>query len=373
MKDLQKISTQALSLIRSGKLVAIATITRTEGSTYRRTGTRMLIQPDGTFTGYISAGCLEADLFEKTKSTLKSGFPQVVSYDTSSDEDIVWGLGLGCNGHLDILIESVADPLVLSKLHAIDSFLSKEMSGFLVTAIRTDSTSIPLGSFMLVSHNSFPNGVGLTRLQSLIERDLGSTNKHSRPFLRSYKEGDIEVELLIEPLSPPIPLLIFGAGPDIRAVVSIAHSLGWNVSIIDKRSKEELAGQFPDVENFYQISVGSFPEDLPLTEQSVALVMTHNYLVDLEILKHLLLSPVDYIGLLGPKKRGEKILSALLEQEHSYRPEQLSRLHNPVGLDIGSETSEEIAISIVAEIMAVLSGRSGTFLKDKKTPIHDRT
>lgn len=373
MNELSRISTQALNLIRSGRPVAVATIIRTEGSTYRRIGTRMLIQPNGTLTGYISAGCLEADLFEKTKSTLKSGIPQVVSYDTSSDEDIVWGLGLGCNGHLDILIESVADPIVLSKLQTIDSFFTNQMSGFFVTTVRTNSDSIPLGSFMIVSQNPFPIGVGLSRLKPMIEKDLELANTHSKPFLRSYKEGEIEVELLIEPLYPPIPLLIFGAGPDIQAVVSIAHSLGWNVSIIDKRSREELAPQFTNVENFFQLFVGSFPDDLPLTKQSVALVMTHNYLVDIDILKHLLPSPVRYIGLLGPKKRGEKILSALLEQEHSYRPEQLSRLHNPVGLDIGSETSEEIALSIVAEIMAVLSGRTGTFLKDKKTPIHDRT
>lgn len=371
MKELQEVIRKSLSLASTGQHAVLATIVRTRGSTYRRPGTRMLIGRDGSFTGFISAGCLEADLYERAKATLESGTPQLISYDTSSAEDIVWGLGLGCNGFLDILLERTDDESVQNKLIFIDRTLQNQETGILATIMKSSTPLVKLGSFLSLTGKEIQGDLRDSPLRTPIEHELRHQKANFKPYHKAFEVNDAEVEVLIEFLQPTIPLLVYGAGPDVLPLAALAKTLGWRVTVLDKRSSEELSNRFPIADQAIQLSNTTVPDNLLLTSRTVALIMTHNYLVDIEILKDLLPSPVQYIGLLGPKRRGEQILKALEEQGRFFSKKQLAKLYFPVGLDIGSETSDEVALSIVSEIQAVTAGRSGGFLRDRNGPIHD--
>jgi xanthine/CO dehydrogenase XdhC/CoxF family maturation factor len=182
-----------------------------------------------------------------------------------------------------------------------------------------------------------------------------------------------KAEVFLEAIHPPVSLVIFGAGDDAIPVVRLAKELGWYVTVIDSRPANATSERFPSADEVILSRPEIVNETVEIDNRTVAVVMTHNYLHDLEILKILLPSPVQYLGILGPKRRTEQLLLELQEQGIKLTEAQLHRLHGPVGLDIGADTPEAIALSIVAEIHAVLANRSGGLLRNRKQPIHNRS
>jgi len=281
MHEIDKLITACRSLLDAGLRGVVVTVVRTHGSTYRRAGARTVIGENGGVFGAISGGCLERDLGERIRPWLADMQPRVVTYDSSRSDDLVFGLGLGCRGVLDLLVEpfDAAHPPRL---------LQFQWSGREPVAWTT----------------MLPDG-----------------------------------ESMVEIIQPQRAVVVFGGGADVQPVVSLARAIGWTADVVTTR------------------------DPIDLRAYDAAVVMTHNFLRDAELLPALLASQIQYIGLLGPKSRGLELLA-----HAGLAPD--SRIHSPIGLDLGGETPEDIALSIVAEIQAVLNRRSAKALRDLDVPIH---
>ena len=409
MKELQDIVAGFEKVKTGGKIAAIATLVKASGSTYRRPGARMLMTSEGQMVGSLSGGCLEGDVFEQAQEVMTSGKPIVVQYDTMSDEDIIWGLGLGCNGIVQILIERLEEESPLNHLAFLTECLHRRQVGVLATVFHVEGqVKAQVGTRLMV----YPDGtlksdIEDTDLVTQIRDDVGKALDESRSKVKAYPLLTGKAEVFIEVIQPPVPLMIFGAGHDAIPLVRLAQELGWYVTVVDSRQADATRERFQSADEVILSRPESISDSvseavatlgasallrtplekplakrgeaqasadrIQLNNRTVAVVMTHNYLHDLELLKTLLPSPVRYLGILGPKSRTGKLLQDLQEQGITPTEQQLQRLYNPVGLNIGADTPEEIALSIVAEIQAVLGDRSGGSLRNYQGPIHDRS
>ena len=369
MKELQDIVTDFLTIKSCGQIAALATVVKVKGSTYRRPGARMLMSQDGCMTGSISGGCLESDVFEHAKQVMASGEPTLVKYDPEVAEEIIWALGLGCNGAVHVLIERLDKQLTF-----ITECLSNRHSGVLATIFCVEGQlQAKVGNhLMLYPDKNITNEIADSILTQAVISDAQLVLQEQKSKVKIYNLPAGRAEVLIEFIQPPTPLLIFGAGQDAMPVVHFAKELGWHVTVVDHRPTYITPEKFPYADSLILTSAEAAYKHISLEDSTVAIVMTHNYFHDRELLKMLLPSAVRYIGVLGPKSRTAELLQDLQAEGIFYTEEQLSRLYAPVGLDIGADTPVEIALSIVAEIQAVLAKRTGGLLRDRKAPIHHR-
>lgn len=365
MKELQDIIT-AFEQIKRGQMTAIATVVKTKGSTYRRPGGRMLMSEAGEMVGAVSGGCLENDVFERAKQVMATGEPILAKYDPGVTEEIIWALGLGCNGAVYILIEPLNQQLTF-----INDCLRDRKIGVLATVFSTVGT-VPakVGNHLILNDKIQKSEIADATLTQAIINDAQAALDKQQSIVKTYQLETGSVEVFIEVIKPPTPLIIFGAGQDAVPVAGFARDLGWNVTVVDHRPTYLTQKRFSTADNLIHTAPDAAHKHLSLDQNTVALVMTHNYFHDREHLKMLLPSSVCYIGVLGPKSRTAELLEDLHSQGVVYTQEQLSRLYAPVGIDIGADTPVEIALSIVAEIQAVLANRSGGLLKDRVGPIH---
>jgi len=309
---------------------ALATLVQVEGSSYRRPGARLLLTADGTRTGSISGGCLEEDLAGHARAVLASGKSILVTYDTTAENDLVWGVGLGCHGVVHVLVENLP-PAPRWTAACAENFRHRTPT-----------------SLAVIWRAAAPSLLG-TRLAG--ELPPGPT---------------ADMVVFRETVQPPPALLICGAGDDVRPLVRFAKELGWHITVADPRADFASSKRFPETDDI----VVARPEELmarvPFDAHSLAVVMTHHYRHDLPFLRALLPQPLAYLGLLGPKKRAEKILDDL-----DATPAQRARLHAPVGLDLGGDTPEAVALAILSEMQATLAGRDGRPLSERTGPIHE--
>ena len=373
MKELQDLVAAFETVKSSGLPAALATLVKVKGSTYRRSGARMLMTSDGRMVGSLSGGCLEGDVFEQAQPVMSSGQSILVSYDTTSDEDIVWGLGLGCKGIVHVLIERLATDSELSPMAFLSECLHRRQMGVLATVFRIEGqVRAKVGEhLMLHSDGRVTSDLTDSELIAVLLSDAQAAQRLGKPRQMAYPRPAGEVEAFIEVIEPPRPLIIFGAGHDAVPVVGFAKELGWHVTVVDSRPAYATKERFPRADAVILSPFEKVGEQVRLDERTAAVVMTHNYLHDFELLKRLLPSPVPYLGVLGPKRRTEQLLGELLEQGMQMNEAQLSRLYAPVGLDLGADSPEEIALAIVAEIQAVGARREGGLLRNRNGPIHD--
>ncbi|MEH2287830.1 XdhC family protein [Nostoc sp.] len=372
MNELQAILEGFESSQKNGEITFLATVVKTQGSTYRRPGAKMLMADTGRMIGTISAGCLENDVFEHTQQRMSDGEPIVVTYDNTASEDILWGFGLGCNGTVQVLIERLETESSPNAIAFTQECFHKKHLGIIATVFAFEGrVDVKLGSRLLL----YPNGKIITDIkdpnliQSLIA-DTQATFTNQKSSVKNYQLPLGSAEVFIEVIQPPTPLIIFGAGYDAVPVAQFAQALGWDVTVVDCRANEATRARFTIACDVILTRREIIHQQVFIDANTVAVVMTHNYLDDLEILKTLLSSPARYIGVLGPKARTERLLEDLSSQGIVYTTEQLTRLHGPIGIDIGADTPEEIAIAIIAEIQAVLKNRNGNFLRNRNQPIH---
>ncbi|MGJ5675019.1 MAG: XdhC family protein [Nostochopsis sp.] len=367
MNELQAILKFFEESRQKDKTAYLATIVNTKGSTYRRPGARMLMMSTGQIVGAISGGCLENDVFEHTRQRMPSGKPIVVTYDTTADEDIIWGFGIGCNGVVQVLIERLDRSL--NPIPFIQECFNKRQRGVIATVFNVEgSSNLAIGAkLMLASDGSLVSDIKEPNLLPTLVCDAKSALYTQHSSINKYQFSCGSIEVFIEVIRPPTPLIIFGSGRDAIPVVQFAKSLGWNVTVVDCRANEATRDRFLMADNVILTRREIIDKQVSFDRDTVAVVMTHNYFDDLEILKMLLPSSVKYIGILGAKQRTKEILGKI---HHSK--EQLEKLYFPVGLDLGAETPQEIAIAIIAEIQAVLSNRCGGMLKDRNGSIHQK-
>ncbi len=373
MNELQVILKAFDESQKNGETSYLATVVNTLGSTYRRPGAKMLMTNTGKIVGAISGGCLENDVFQHTRQNMHLGEPIVVTYDSTADEDIVWGFGLGCNGVVQVLIERLNVESKLNAIAFIAQCLNNQQRGVIATVFNVENAlDVKVGSRLILNYdNNVITDIEQANLTKLIIKDAQAAFDNQQTTVHKYQlSGSIEV--LIEVIQPATPLIIYGGGRDAVPVVNFAKALGWDVTVVDCRSHEATLLRFAIADKVILTRREIVHKQISIDENTVAVVMTHNYLDDLEILKTLLPSPARYLGVLGPKQRTEKLLQDLHAEKITYSKQQLQKLYAPIGIDTGADTPEEIALSIIAEIQTVLAKRSGGFLRNRTEPIHQR-
>jgi xanthine/CO dehydrogenase XdhC/CoxF family maturation factor len=334
-----------------------------------------MLFPEGAEpVGMVSGGCLETDLGERAGAVLASGRTETVVYDMRSPDDIVWGLGLGCGGEVRVLLERLAPDAYPGYLEFIAARGRRRRPGVVVTLFECDGeTGAAPGDRLLVAPDEAPPPTALRA--ELLDRVLAGARgalASRRSSVSEFADDAGRVGALIEYLPPPVHLQIFGAGQDAPAVARLARELGWQVTVRDHRPAYARMDRFPASCRVEPLDYGSLTErEWEIDDTTPVVLMTHHFLHDLELLERLLPSAAPYIGLLGPRKRAETLLVELEKRGLRPSPEQLERLHGPLGLDIGAETPEEIAVALVSEIQAVLAGRDGGFLRERGGPLHD--
>jgi len=330
----------------------------------------MLFPPDGPPVGLVSGGCLEGDLALRAEEVRRSGEARTVVYDMRSPDDIVWGPGLGCNGEIRVLLERVEPGEVPPYLRFIERCRRERRPGVVATLFDVEGAeegAIEGGRLLLDADERVEGRIGGDRLEQAVLDDSRAVLARRRSRVRRYEPPAGPAEALIEFIAPPTHLLVFGAGLDAAPVVRLASALGWRVSVFDNRQAQVTADSFPEAEAVRVVEFDRLAEaELEIDAATPALVMTHHFLHDETILNWLLSTEAPYVGVLGPRKRTEKLLARL-----DLSAEAIERLHGPVGLDIGSESPEEIALSALAEIQARLNRRSGGSLRDRRLPLHD--
>ncbi|WP_455888022.1 XdhC family protein [Pseudomonas rustica] len=356
-----------------GQDCVLATVVKVEGSAYRRTGARMLVSRFGRAEGTISGGCLEAAVAKKAWWLTESG-PAVRSYSTAiedDDGDEALSFGLGCNGKVHVLFERLPCGVPCLLTDALKLVRDSRQPAALATVI----SSHPLGlhatgeRLLLMSGQTVTGDIPCNALAGQIVKDLQKVLQEKKSSLHHYIDGHEKIEVFLEYLPPARRLVIFGAGHDAQPLVRMAKMLGWHVSVVDSRAHFARPERFPEAD---VVMVGDISRPFAygeLVEQAAVAIMTHSLIQDTHWLDGVLQCQPSYIGQLGPRERTERLLSDI-----SIRRGALSMpdtLHYPIGLDLGGDTPESVAIAVLAEIQASFSGRSGGHLRLRPTKIHD--
>jgi len=340
----------ALARAAREKLVAVlATVVRTEGSTYRRIGARMVALPDGSYVGGVSAGCIEADVLLRAERVRCKGRAELATYDTRSAEDLIWGSGAGCGGMSQLLLEPLDPGSAAAKAERLRDVAELRRYGVLATVIRASGISLEAGD-QAVLPDVGADLSGFDDVPVGMRAVIEAAARHRLRVRSSSAEVHVwpgaELDIAYEVRPPRLHFCVCGAGPDTVPLLTLSTSMGWHVTLIDHRT-----GAPPE----------SWADDL-----DAAVVMSHKYERDLAYVGNLLAAGVSYIGVLGPRRRTLRMLDDLRLSETDTEG-----LYAPVGLDIGAETPEEIALAIVAEVQAVRAGRRARPLRERSGAIHD--
>jgi xanthine/CO dehydrogenase XdhC/CoxF family maturation factor len=346
----------------------LVTVVDVRGSSYRLPGARMLVGETGEMLGTVSGGCLEADVLERADRVRRSGTAEVFTYDTTAQEDSVFSLNMGCRGVIRILLERPRTDFI----DFCRRLYQTRLGGLAATLIEARTKEARVGQYLLLDEeNLFHTDMADGETKNLLPVCFDAL-REKKSRLWENRLG----EFFLEYIPAPISLIIFGAGADVVPVVETAKNLGWRVTVVDHRAAFANRERFPAADKIILArpeNLGeNLGENLAIDENTVAVVMSHNYEHDKNTLRFLLESDARYVGALGPKRRTENILREWSEAGADFSARQLARLYAPIGLDIGADTPEAIALSIVAEIKSVLASRAGGFLRRRRGSIYDR-
>ena len=321
----------------------LATVVATAGSTYRKPGARMLIMADGSYVGLLSGGCLEADLKLHAQEVLDSGVPRAIEYDMRGPDDILFGIGAGCEGAMRVLLEPAGPGSPAAAALAAAGRATQAGQSTSLVSIH-ESADLPLGTYETAP--PLPSALSRAAAQSLREGASRSMD---------LEHGAGRTRAFVQFLAPPPHVLICGAGPDAQPVVSAARALGWRVTVVDHRPAYAVAADFPGAE-VRLCDPHLLRASIAVERCHAAVVMSHHLASDAAYLRELALAGAPaYVGLLGPEARRSR-----LAQELGPVAEELRfRIRGPVGIDIGAVTPEGIALAIVGQIHAWLAGRGG--------------
>lgn len=336
-----------------GRPVVLATLVAAQGSTYRKPGARMLIDAHGQCSGLLGGGCFENDLSERAREVLASGRARVITYDLRGADDDLWGLGLGCNGAVRVLLQRLDPGNGYQPLAALAEAARRRQACVIGSVVEQDADADRLGASIVVSAGEEVFSGRYDDLPPEARRRAASALRDGRSQLVTHEGG---ITVYYDFVAPPPHILILGAGVDAEPVVRLALSLGWRVSLVDHRPAR--AAHFPDAHAFVPATPDVLAAAIGSDDYSAAVVMSHRLDQDRLYLTALARSPIPYIGLLGPAARRRSLLDSLGEEARVLE----ARTRSPTGLDIGAESPEEIALSIVAGIQAFLTGRKGGFL-----------
>ena len=372
MKEIKAIIDGYDHLDRQTTQAALATVVRVEGSSYRRTGARMLVMDNGLWIGGISGGCLEGDALKRARLAIAKSSPTKITYDTTTDDEHQIGVGLGCNGIIDVLFT----PLNFTDLNNPVEVLKRCMNErrqthvlITITGLTGHWTSLKEGDVIrYVDADSLCLLDHATIQARLNERILARMAKGvSAPYRAEGEAGQV-LEVFIEILSPEIHLVLWGHQYDVYPLTRLVKELGWRVTVVANplkvnRKIATLADAIVLPENAF---------DILFDAHTAIVLMSHDYKTDKLNLPIALATNAPYIGMLGPRVRSAKIWAELADEGRPIADDDFLRIHAPVGLDIGAVSPEEIALSLAAEIRASFSNRDGSYLRLRQTTIHVR-
>ena len=365
MSEISDVLSAISALHSRGERMALATIVSVRGSSYRRPGARLLVPEHGAAVGNVSGGCLEGDVERIGREVMASGEPRLELFDLTADADAIWGFGLGCSGAMELFIEPAEDAVETAV--ALRTAVEEERACCLVTVIASDSDAVRPGARLLLHADGRAEG-GL---------GSGETDAAAAGLARQALDSGAsgleqlgELRVFVEVLLPPPRLLVCGAGHDAMPLVRQAASLGWRVTVADVRRPFLTHDRFPEAAGFIDADPVAVADAFVPDARTSAVVMTHNYLRDIDYLRSLLGRGLAYLGVLGPRRRTDKMLAELATAGVVPTAADLDVLHAPAGLDLGAEGPDEVAWSIVAELLAVHRGRTGGPLRERTAPIH---
>lgn len=369
MKEIKQITEAYQKIDFSQTRAALATVVRVEGSSYRRTGARMLVLESGEWIGGISGGCLEGDALKKARLAMSQNKATLITYDTTEDDPYQIGVGLGCNGIIDVLITPLDPQNPNNAVQLLQNCIDQRTPNLVVTVtnLSKKQANISLGDvFRFDNEAHFKEIFPLNEIRNSILIEIQETLKNTKSISKEYILVDgAKLTLFLEVIPPAIQLLVFGSSYDVYPMVRAAKELGWRVICICNPIKMHPT--------LFELADKVVPKDyIPTIDTfTAAISMCHDYESDYQNLQMLLKTNISYIGLLGPKKRTNKMYVRMSEESLLLTDEQEKRIFSPVGLDIGAATPEEIALSVCAEIRATFSGREGNLLKLRQRPIYE--
>ena len=343
----------------SDEALVLGTVIATKGSSYRKPGAMILIAADSTYQGLISGGCLEADLAAHAKQVFKDGITCNVVYDMSEGDDFAWGLGLGCDGIIHLMLQRLDKSTGFGFLQTLDHAWQARAHGLLSLVTASHDAEFGSGDFSLECNGDFH--AGDSRLMKSTNSSEGSLFSRGHDMSRRYWMDNMStnkgsVDLLLIPIMPPPALLICGAGHDAVPVARLAVEMGWNCTVVDHRPGFARADRFPGACDIRQISPEDLYKEITLDRLDAVVLMSHHLGHDRSYLSQVVDAGVAYIGLLGPRARRDRLLGEIDRLD--------VHVHGPAGLDIGAEMPESIALAIVAEIHAFWNRRDGKMLTD---------
>jgi xanthine/CO dehydrogenase XdhC/CoxF family maturation factor len=355
-QELGQILDRVLRLARARESCALATVTHIRGSAYRRPGARLLIEPDGSGLGGVSGGCLEEDVREVGLQVLRNGASRLLHYETGGDDTKVWGLGLGCDGEVDILVQPVPPEAALG----VWAQVRERLEGDAPFAIASPLEEGAPGTVLVIGESGRLAG----RLDDADAEEAALAA--AEPALRGRRALAQRVaprRVFVESLVPPPRLLVCGAGDDARPLVAAAAAVGFRVVVADHRAAYATRDRFPQAQQVLLLRAGDETSEVPADARTYAVVMTHSLKRDTEWVKRLAAADVAYLGVLGPRARTERMVAELPGGRRE-------RIFGPVGLDLGADGPEQVALSILAEVMAVASGREPRHLRERAVALH---
>ncbi|MEO5986423.1 MAG: XdhC family protein [Candidatus Limnocylindria bacterium] len=337
MSEIERILEAADAFRARGVRVGLATVVAVRGSSYRRPGARLLVPEEDAPVGLISGGCLEEEAARLAREAIRADGPLLVTIDHSAEGDELWGMGLGCRGVIDLLAEPPA--MAAETLDALrgardgtPTYLLTDLAGDRRRLTESEATALGERASMAVAHG--------------------------RPVVIG--------EAVLDPILPPLHLVVCGAGPDAGALVAAGLRLGWRVSVVDSRRNLLRPDRFPGAA-LHDLDPAKAADALGADTWTAVVVMGHDYLRDSAFLAGFLGRRIAYLGVLGPRDRTDRLLRELGTRPAGHA---VASLRAPAGLDIGADGAEEVATAIVAEILGVVRGGTGGPLRERPGPIH---
>lgn len=369
MKEIEKIINAYDQIDWSQERVALGTVVKVEESAYRRIGARMFVSSKGHWIGGISGGCLEGDALKRAQIAINRQQSSIVVYDTMDDDSHQIGVGLGCNGRIEVVFAPIDREDPNNPIEYLRSIVHTRQVQIILQVLRSEETGYALSG-------RYYSADGIDELAQMTHVPLNTYMMHiskvreatrSQVITLTNQRGRL-IEILIECIRPKIKVICVGDNYDVNAFVPIAAELGWEVHIVGQRRK--LSKQV------FDLAASIVPPGAALcigVDAYTALVlMSHDYKTDYDLLRQFIGLDIPYIGLLGPRKRTLKMQAAMHSAGREIVLEDMDHVFSPVGLDIGAESPEEIALSITAEIVATLRHREAGFLRLRSGPIHER-
>jgi len=372
MKEIRAIISAYDKIDKSTTHAALATVVRVEGSSYRRTGARMLVMDDGVWVGGISGGCLEGDALKRARLAITKSESSLITYDTSEDDAHQIGVGLGCNGIIDVLFTPLDFEDKNNPIEILKSCLqANRQTRILITVTNLGGEWRDIKAGEVIQYNAAENlkVFGDAGLEKQLEEKINQQIEKSKSAPQNFElaEGK-KISVFVEILLPEIHLILMGHQYDIYPLARIIKEIGWRATVVSNPLKinSKILSTVDKIYGHDRLN------DIVVDKYTAILLMSHDYKTDKINLPKALLTGASYIGMLGPKVRAEKIFRELEEEGKHISDEDRERIYAPAGLDIGALSPEEIALSLIAEIRAVFSKREGGFLKLRQATIHER-